>query len=408
MTERIVIVGGGQAAVSLGAALRELHHDCQVTIIGDEPYPPYQRPPLSKKYLLGETARENLQIRPPDWYRNNAIELRLGARARALDRRARTVALVDGTVLLYDRLVLATGASPRQLPAAIGGRLGGVWTIRGLADIDRLSSSFHQSRSVLLVGGGYVGLEIAAVAARKGLNVTLVEAAGRILQRVAAQDTSDFFRKLHAQNGVRIIEGVGIGHFHERNGRVSGASLTNGEEIAAELVIVGIGAIPNDQLAVAAGLDVSDGIRVDAACRTSDPRVLAIGDCATFEHEGRPLRLESVPNAIDMARTAALAIVTGEACYRPMPWFWSDQYDIKLQIAGLSHGYDRTVARPGKREGSSSVWYFKGDRLIAVDAMNDAASYMMSKKIIEQGNTLPISLVQDLSSDLRRAPPGVH
>ena len=404
--ERIVVVGGGQAGAALAAKLRALGHDGPLTLVCDEPVPPYQRPPLSKKYLLGEMAVERLYLRPESFYAEHGIDLRTGAPVTAVDRASRTVR-IGAEALPYDKLALTTGALPRPLPAAIGGALPGVYLMRTLADADRMEPEFRPCRRVLIVGGGYIGLETAAVAASRGLGVTLVEAAPRILGRVAAAETADFFRGLHRSHGVDIREGAGLLRIVERGGRVAGAELVGGEQVAADFVVVGIGIEPDTRLAEAAGLAVENGIATDALCRTSDPAIWAAGDCASFpwrpEQGGERVRLESVQNAIDAAEHAAATMLGATDTYLPSPWFWSDQYDCKLQIAGLNTGFTRTVARPGSRPGGRSVWYFGEAGLLAVDAINDPKAYMQAKRWLEAGTSPDPARIADPAVDLRQA-----
>lgn len=393
----VVVIGAGQAGASLVAKLRSEGYEGPITLIGEEPVPPYQRPPLSKKYLLGEMALERLYLRPESYYAEAGIDLRLGLRVTGIDRAAREVVMGEAR-LSYEHLVLTTGSRPRHLPAAIGGDLGGVHVVRTLADVDAMAPGFRPGARVLIVGGGYIGLEAAAVAASRGMQVVLVEMAPRILQRVAAKETSDYFRALHGLHGVDIREGVGL----ERllgDGQVSGARLSDGTELAVDMVIVGVGIVPDTALAEAAGLAIDNGIAVDAQGRTSDPAIWAAGDCASFPHgEGR-LRLESVPNAIDMADCVAGNILGRGVDYVPKPWFWSDQYDVKLQIAGLSTGYDRIVTRDGGA--AVSFWYYRGDQLLAVDAMNDPRAYMVGKRLIDAGKSADPAVVADAGADLK-------
>ncbi|MEQ8902616.1 MAG: FAD-dependent oxidoreductase [Roseovarius sp.] len=393
----VVVVGAGQAGASLVAKLRSEGYDGSVTLIGEEPVPPYQRPPLSKKYLLGDMALERLYLRPESYYAEAGIDLRTSLRVTGIDRAAQEVVMGEER-LGYAHLVLATGSLPRCLPAAIGGDLGGVHVVRTLADVDAMAPGFRPGARVLIVGGGYIGLEAAAVAASRGMQVVLVEMAERILQRVAAKETSDYFRALHTRHGVDIREGVGLDRLLG-DGHVSGARLSDGTELDVDMVIVGVGILPDTRLAEAAGLETDNGIAVDAQGRTSDPAIWAVGDCASFPHQGGRLRLESVPNAIDMGECVAGNILGCAQDYVPQPWFWSDQYDVKLQIAGLSSGYDRIVTRDGGA--AMSFWYYRGDQLLAVDAMNDPRAYMVGKRLIDAGKSADPVLVADAGADLK-------
>lgn len=397
--KRIVIIGAGQAGAAAAERLRAGGFDGALTLVGEEPAPPYQRPPLSKGYLLGELAAERLLLRPQAFYAERGIALRLGARVSAIDRAAGQID-VAGERIAYDRLVLTTGAAPRRLPAALGGGLAGVHVVRTIADIDRLRGDLAAGRHLLVVGGGYVGLEAAAVARKLGLAVTLIEAAPRILQRVAAPQTADHFRRLHESHGVDLRTGTALAALHGEGGRVRAARLADGSALTVDLVIVGIGVAPSTALAEAAGLAVDDGIAVDAEGRTSDPRIWAAGDCASFPWQGGRLRLESVGHARDHGECVADNLLGAGRAYRPRPWFWSDQYDVKLQMAGLNAGYDRIVQRAGEG-GAMSFWYFAGERLVAVDAANDPRAYMVGKRLIEAGRSVPAPLVADPATDLR-------
>ncbi|WP_323768880.1 NAD(P)/FAD-dependent oxidoreductase [Marinovum sp.] len=393
-----IVVGGGQAGASLVTKLRNSGFDGEITLIGAEPVPPYERPPLSKAYLLGEMAQERLYLRPAQVYEDLDITLRLGSSVTAIDTAARTVAL-GNEVLGYDKLALCTGSHPRRLPAAIGGDLDHVFTVRTLADVDAMAPQVREGRRALIVGGGYIGLEAAAVAAKKGMQVTLVEMGQRILQRVAAPETAEHFRALHRSHGVEILEGLGL----ERllgEGAVSGARLTDGSEIAVDMVVVGVGIAPATELAEAAGLEIDNGIKVDAQGRTSAPDVFAAGDCTSFPYKGERIRLESVPNAIDQAEVVAQNMMGGAVEYVATPWFWSDQYDCKLQIAGLNTGYDHVETRHGA-DGRTSFWYFHGETLVAVDAMNDARGYMVAKRLIEAGKTITRAEVHTPDGELK-------
>ncbi|MBM1690554.1 NAD(P)/FAD-dependent oxidoreductase [Sulfitobacter geojensis] len=394
----VVVIGAGQAGSSCVAKLRNGGYDGKVTLIGAEPVPPYQRPPLSKAYLMGDMTLERLFLRPESFYDELDIQLRLNARVDAIDAQARTVA-IGGDVLGYDDLVLTTGSEPNRLPTTIGGALDGVHVVRDLADVDGMAPRFVKGAKVLIVGGGYIGLEAASVAAKLGLQVTLVEMSDRILQRVAATETSDFFRALHKGHGVDIREGVGLETLLG-DGAVSGARLSDGSELDVDFVIVGVGIRPATGLAEAAGVVLENGIKVDAQGRTSLSGIWAAGDCSSFPYRGGRIRLESVPNAIDQAEVVAENIMGAGKEYVAKPWFWSDQYDVKLQIAGLNTGYDRVVTRRTDAD-SVAFWYYRGDELLAVDAMNDPRGFMVGKRLIESGKSPAAELIADPATELK-------
>jgi 3-phenylpropionate/trans-cinnamate dioxygenase ferredoxin reductase component len=394
----VVIVGAGQAGSAVAAKLRMLGHVGAITLIGEETSPPYQRPPLSKGYLLGEMGEERLWLRSLEFYAEQNITLRLGSPVTTIDRTAQTVT-VGGDAVPYDELVLATGSIPRQLPAAIGGNLPGVHVVRTLFDVNAKKHRFVPGARVVIVGGGYIGLEGAAVASKLGLDVTVVEAAPRILQRVSSPETSDYFRALHQGHGVKILEGVGLDRILGDD-HVTGVRLADGRELPADFVILGIGIRPATDLSEAAGLAFDNGIATDSHGRTSDPHIWAAGDCASFPWKGGRLRLESVGNAIDQAEAVAANILGADAPYVAQPWFWSDQYDCKLQIAGLNTGYDRIVTRDAEGD-AVSFWYYRGDTLLAVDAMNDSRSYMVGKRLIEMGKSPDPVAIADPETNLK-------
>ena len=393
----IVVIGAGQAGSSLVVKLRTLGYAGAVTLIGDEPVPPYQRPPLSKKYLLGQMDLDRLFLRPEAFYADQDITLRFGTPVNRIDAATKTLWLGDEP-LTYDQLALTTGAEPRHLPAAIGGDLAGVYSVRQLADIDAMAAEFVADRRMLIIGGGYIGLEAAAVAAQKGLTVTLIEAAPRILGRVAAPETADVMRALHQSHGVTIREGVGLNRL-TGDTRVTAAELADGSTLAVDFVIVGIGIAPASDLAQAAGVTLENGIAVDEFGRTSNPAIWAAGDCASFVYQGARIRLESVQNAIDQAEAVAANMLGAGRPYAPMPWFWSDQYAMKLQIAGLNTGYDRIVTRIVGA--ARSHWYYRGERFISVDALNDPRAYMVGKRLLEQGKTPAPDAVADPQTELK-------
>ncbi|MFG5381562.1 NAD(P)/FAD-dependent oxidoreductase [Yoonia sp. R2-816] len=396
----VVVVGGGQAGASLVAKLRAEGFDGDITLIGAETVPPYQRPPLSKAYLLGEMAEERLYLRPVEFYDDNNITLRLDTRVVGIDRPAKVVTLTGDERLHYDELVLTVGAYPRTLLAEVGGMLDGLYLVRDLADADAMAPAFQPDRRVLIIGGGYIGLEAAAVASKLGLEVTLVEAADRILQRVAAPETSDYFRALHQSHGVDIREGVGLDRLLGDD-HVSGAVLTDGSILQLDFAVVGVGITPATILADSAGLEVNNGITTDAYGRTSDPHIWAAGDCASCLFHEELIRLESVGNAIDQAEAVALNIMGRDVPYMPKPWFWSDQYDCKLQIAGLNRGYTDVYVRRGDTPGVQSNWYYKGPELLAVDAMNDPRNYMIGKRLIEAGRSPDPAVITDPATDMK-------
>jgi 3-phenylpropionate/trans-cinnamate dioxygenase ferredoxin reductase component len=388
----IVVIGAGQAGASVVAKLRALGHEGAITLIGEETEPPYQRPPLSKAYLMGEMEAERLWLRSAEFYTENNISLRLGKPVQAIDPVKKNVK-VGLEEIPYDQLVLTTGSVPRQLPAAIGGGLDGVYSVRNLRDVDAMKPEFVAGRRLIIVGGGYIGLEAAAVAAKLGLDVTVLEMAPRILQRVAAPETSDYIRALHLAHGVRVLESTGLDRLLG-DAQVTGARLTDGRELPADFVIVGVGIMPATNLAEKAGLEIENGIKTGPLGRTSDPSIWAAGDCASFPHGDGRWRLESVGNAIDQAEAVAENIMGANKPYQAQPWFWSDQYDCKLQIAGLNIGYDNIVTR-GPDGDAVSFWYYKGDVLLAVDAMNDPRAYMVGKRLIEQGKSPAKTVISD-------------
>ena len=399
----VIVVGAGQAGSTLVQRLRELGFSGRVMLIGAETYLPYQRPPLSKAYLLGDMSLEGLTLRPQTFYDDFKIDVRCGMPVTGIDPKARTITAGD-QVLGYDHLALTTGSVPIRLPEALGGHLPWVHVVRGLDDIEGLEPEIVTGRRVLIVGGGYIGLEAAAVCAKRGLDVTLVEAADRILQRVAARETSDYFRNLHERHGVKLLEGSKLAHF-VGDERVTGALLDDGTLLEADFVICGIGIRPATKLAELAGLTLDNGIALNACSQSSDRHIWAAGDCASFPYHGNRIRLESVGNAIDQAKNVAenmLQTMKGEPLkdYTAKPWFWSDQYDVKLQIAGLNAGYDRIVTRDGGAV--KSFWYYRGDQLIALDAMNDPRAYMVGKRLIEAGKSADPRIVANPGVDLKQ------
>jgi 3-phenylpropionate/trans-cinnamate dioxygenase ferredoxin reductase subunit len=381
----VVIVGAGQAGYQVAESLRQDGYTGSVTLVGDEPDVPYQRPPLSKAYLLGETDRLRLKFRTEEWYAEHHVVTHLNVAAVAIDRAARTVALADGTVLPYAHLVLATGARPRPLPVP-GADLPGVHMLRTLADVDAIQADLDSVETVVVVGAGFIGLEFAAVARKLGKAVTVVEAAPRVMGRVVSPTLSAHFTKVHEDHGVTVLCDAQVSALVGER-RVSAVVLADGRSLPADLVVVGIGVIPNTGLAEAAGLDCQGGISVDIQGRTADPHILAAGDVALHVHPfaGRALRLESVQNAADQGRSVAAAIAGVDRPHDAVPWFWSDQYDIKLQMAGLREDGDREVVRGEVESGKFSLFHFRGPVLRAVDSVNKPADYTIARKLLAEG-----------------------
>jgi 3-phenylpropionate/trans-cinnamate dioxygenase ferredoxin reductase subunit len=398
----IIVIGAGQAAAAFAAKFRTFDTDTPITIIGDEPSIPYQRPPLSKKYATGDMTLAQLNLRPAGWYGDKNVDLVTHTSVVDIDRDTKIATLSDGTQRTWSKLVFATGSRVRELPDAVTKDLRGIHYLRTLADADVFGAALRTGKRVLIVGGGYIGLEAAAVCATKGMDVTLVEASKRILQRVACTETSDWFRALHRAHGVTLHEGLGLSHFGGKDGELTSAVMTDGSVIDADIAVVGIGIIPNDTLAQSCGLEVANGIVVDAFCQTSDPDIYAAGDCAVAPYRDIPTRLESVPNAIDQANIAAENIANATATpYVAKPWFWSDQYDVKLQIAGLNRGYDTVVTRAGDTARSMAHFYYKDGQLLAIDAMNAPRVYMIGKRLLEAGKSISPDHAGDVTFDLK-------
>jgi len=380
----MVVIGAGQAASQLVASLRAEGYQPPITVIGDEAFPPYQRPPLSKKFLSGEMAEDRLYIKPPEFYAQANAALMLNVRATAVDLTAKTVTLADGAVLPYETLAFTTGSRVRKLTVP-GADLPGIFYLRGIADVKAIQPHFEAGKRLVVVGGGYIGLETAAVAAKRGLKVTVVEALERCLQRVTSQQISDFFEGVHRAEGVTILTRTGVHGFDKAADGSLVVHTANGD-IDADLVIAGIGILPEQEVAQAAGLVCENGIVVDEYARASDPNVYAIGDCANHPNPllGRRLRLESVQNAIDQAKAAALSIVGRPKIYAEVPWFWSDQYDLKLQIAGISAPGDEVVVRGDPATRKFAVFYLRDGHVAAVDAVNAVPEYMIGRQLIAQ------------------------
>ena len=381
---KVVIVGAGQAGSEAATHLRGQGFDGEITLIGAENVLPYQRPPLSKKYVAGDIGKERLYLKPESFYHENKIKLRLGLTVKKINRIKKLIE-TDSVTYEYDQLILTTGSSPNQFPGNFGKNLSGIYYIRNLDDADKLKEIFEPGKTALILGGGYIGLEGAAVARLKDLNVIVVEKSKRILNRVACEQTSNYFRKLHQDNNVKIVEGYGVDRFTHQNGKINGVFIEDGSYYAVDIVIAGIGISPCTKLAEDAGLEIANGIKTNKKGQTSDPCIWAAGDCSAFPFGDKYIRLESVQNAIDQSQLIAKNILGANLEYKPIPWFWSDQYDVKLQIAGLNNGYNQIVSRINKEAVSVSNWYYKDDTFLAVDAINDSRAYMVGKRFLEAG-----------------------
>ena len=402
MSETTIIVGAGQAGCDLTTALRQQGYEGNIILIGDEPALPYRRPPLSKAYLSGEMDTEALYIKPLKTYEKQNIDVRTGVQVTAIDRRAHTVTLSNGDTLPYTKLALTTGGHARRLPLP-GADKPNVHYVRTLEDINRLKEQFKPGKRLLIIGGGYIGLEAASVGIKKDLKVTLVEAMPRLLARVTGPELSEYYYKVHCEHGVDIKLGSGVSALEGKD-LVDHVVLEDGTRLPCDLLIVGIGLIANTELASAAGLDVdAGGILVDEYARTSDPDIVAAGDCTNHQHGflKRRIRIESVPNASEQARVAAATICGKQIVHDGVPWFWSDQYDLKLQMVGINQGYDHVVIRGSTADNSFSAFYLKDGVIIAVDTVNRPKDFMIGKKLVAERARAEPSVLGDESFDLK-------
>jgi 3-phenylpropionate/trans-cinnamate dioxygenase ferredoxin reductase subunit len=401
VTRGTIIIGAGHAGGEAAIQLRKAGYGAPITIIGDEPHAPYERPPLSKDLLAGAMEPERLFLRPHDFYASHAIGLKLGIPATAIHRETTEVELANGERAPYDALILATGARARRLPIA-GAELGGIHVIRTIEDTEGLSRAMATGRRLVLVGGGYIGLEAAAVAAEKGLQVTVLEAAGRLLARSGSPQIAEHYHRLHEGHGVRVLTGQSIAAF-EGDGQVSAVRMADGARHPADIVVIGVGVSPNTELAERAGLTVKNGIVVDECCRTADAAIHAIGDVSAHPSAiyRRMLRLESVPNAMAQARVAARAIAGQPEPYNEVPWFWSTQYDVRLQIAGVRLEGDRAVLRGDMASGSFAVAHMREGRLAALEAVNNPRDFMAAKKLIAAGTVIDPEKLADAAVPLK-------
>lgn len=386
MDKPLVIVGAGQAAAQAITTLRAEGYGRPIILYGDEPWLPYQRPPLSKAYLGGEMEAERLSLKAPGFYMSHGVEAHVGARVTRILPDEKVVELAGSVRTAYGALLLATGTRARHLTIP-GAGLTGVHTIRTIDDVARFRCDCAPGLRLVIIGGGYIGLEVAAKARGLGLEVTVLEGQVRLLARVACPIVSGFVSNLHRSHGVHVFTGAGVSQILGEAGRVTGVELADGTVLPADVVLSAIGAVPNMELAQEAGLAIENGVKVDSAARTDRPDIYAIGDVASFPSAlyGRRVRLESVQNAIDQAKAAAKAILGQDVVYDPVPWFWSDQYDVKLQIAGLQDGHDRTETEGDVESRRFSVRYFKGQRLLAVCSINDPRSHMLARRALASG-----------------------
>ena len=403
-----LIVGGGQAGAQAAFSLREMGYNAKITIVGSEPHPPYQRPPLSKAFLTGSADQESLHFRKPEYYVNLGVDVRCGRRVIDIELgggatdMAGIARLNDGGVKGFDNLMLAVGGRPRRLDIP-GAQLAGVCYLRTIADAVQLLDVLKRGATVVVIGGGFVGLEAAAMARRMDKHVTVVEVGDRLLSRVVASEVSNFLADAHIRRGTNVLLGCGVTAIEGECERVSGVRLSDGTLVPADVVIVGVGMTPRLDLAESLGLDTAGGIVVDAFARTSDPRIVAAGDCTVMPNPMTGVglvRLESVQNAVDQAKVAAATIVGRPYAHSSLPWFWSNQGDIKLQMAGLTDGYDQTVLRGSTSSEKFSVFYYKNRRLVAVHAVNRPKDYMLARKALSQGMTFPPEGIADEGATL--------
>ena len=394
----MVIIGCGQAGGQAAASLRQEKYEGPITMIGQEPYIPYQRPPLSKQYLSGEQEKEKLSLRQESFYSEKEINLKLETSVLSLDPHKKELQLENGETVTYDKLLVATGGRPRKLEVD-GHTLKGIHYLRNIDDVDAIKTQMNTSQNLVIVGGGYIGLEVASVAIKRGLTVSVLEMESRILERVTTEEMSAFYHQLHTDEGVNILTSTQAKAF---KGSETVESVVCGDhEIPADLVIVGIGILPNTEMAEAAGLETNNGLVVDEHCRTSNEHIFAAGDCTNHPNPilNRRLRLESVPNAMEQGRVAASNMLGGSKSYASMPWFWSDQYEHKLQMVGFSKDSDQSVVRGDMESKSFTVFYLKDDSIIAADSVNNPKEFMASKQLV--GKKASIEALADTSIELK-------
>ncbi len=398
MKSGVVIIGAGQASAVAAATLRKEKYTGTIRILGDESQPAYDRPPLSKYYLAGEMELPKLLIRPAEFYADNDIDLHTNTRVASIDAEAKQVVTATDEVFDYDKLVIATGSRARRLNLP-GSDLEGIFYLRTLDDVDLIRQAMGSGKKLCVIGGGYVGLEVAAVASVAGLDVTVIETQDRILQRVTTPEMSDYYHNLHVERGVNIMLNKAVTGF-DGTGSVSKV-LCGDDSVDADLVIIGVGIVPNIEIAENAGIDCDNGILVDDHGQTSNPDIYAAGDCTNHPNRllGRRLRLESVPNAIEQARVACINLLGGDLEYASIPWFWSDQYELKLQMVGFSSDGEESVVRGDKSTNSFAVFHLKDGCVVAVDAVNSSKAFMLGKRLY--GKSVDAALLADESIELK-------
>jgi 3-phenylpropionate/trans-cinnamate dioxygenase ferredoxin reductase subunit len=406
MSDGIIIIGAGLAGLTVAEALRAEGYEGPVTMLGDEPYGPYHRPPLSKAFLLGDSQEVQLTMRAPELLAKKNITLKVGAGVTAIDRATKQVMLADGTKLAYDGLALCTGSRLRPLPLT-GADAKGVFGLRSLDDSKAIAIAMDSARNVVIIGGGFIGLEVAAAARKKGKSVTALEAADRLMARVVAPLISQFYFDLHSGHGVEVILGALVSELVTEDGLISAVKTKDGREFPADLLVVGIGILPNAEIAEAAGIECHSGIVVDACSRTNDPSIVAAGDCTARRlDDGGFRRLESVQNASEQGKSAAAALLGKERQFNAAPWFWSDQYDVKLQMVGLTAGFDQLVTRGYPAENKFSAFYYRANQLVAIDSLNQPTEHMTGRKLFEKGISPSPEQAADTTFSLNSLLPG--
>jgi 3-phenylpropionate/trans-cinnamate dioxygenase ferredoxin reductase component len=403
MTAPVVIVGAGQGGLQAAESLRSGKYEGPILMLGDESHAPYNRPPLSKAFLLGEYTQEQLIIRQPAVFEKKNIQLRTGVQVTAIDVSSKTVTLDNGDIISYSKLILATGSRAR-IPPVEQVNAKGVHSLRSLDDTLAIAAQIGSVNNLVVVGGGFIGLEMAAVAIKLGKKVTVVEFADRLMSRVVSPMISEYFKTLHEKQGCEILLNAAVSEVVTESGQVTAVKLSNGKQLAADMVVLGVGVLPNQELAQSAGIECDAGVIIDSSGCSSDPDVYALGDCTAQKMpDGSLRRLESVQNAVEMAKSVAASIVGQAKPFEAAPWFWSDQYHIKLQMVGLSSGYDEAVMRGDGESESFSWFYFRKGKLIAIDSINSPADHMAGRKLLNGQNNLTIKQAADVSFELKQA-----